>query len=59
MDSTKYMGVGFFGTITNEINVNNVGVSAGTVKVSNIELKNVDVKNNTNKHKIQRLCLMH
>ena len=51
MDSTKYMGVGFFGTITNEINVNNVGVSAGTVKVSNIELKNIDVKNNTNKHK--------
>ncbi|RHB03200.1 Cna B-type domain-containing protein [Holdemanella biformis] len=51
MDSTKYMGVGFFGTITNEINVNNVGVSAGTVKVSNIELKNVDVKNSTNKHK--------
>ena len=51
MDSTKYMGVGFFGTITNEINVKNVGVSAGTVKVSNIELKNVDVKNNTNKHK--------
>ena len=37
MDSTKYMGVGFFGTITNEINVNNVGISAGTVKVSNIE----------------------
>lgn len=51
MDSTKYMGVGFFGTITNEINVNKVGVSAGTVKVSNIELKNVDVKNNTKKHK--------
>ncbi len=51
MDSTKYVGVGFFGTITNEINVNNVGISAGTVKVSNIELKNVDVKNNTNKHK--------
>mgnify|MGYP002619654638 CR=1 FL=1 len=51
MDSTKYMGVGFFGTITNEINVNDVGLSAGTIKVSNIELKNVDVKNNTNKHK--------
>lgn len=51
MDSTKYMGVGFFGTITNEINVKNVGVSAGTVKVSNIELKNVDVKNSINKHK--------
>ena len=57
MDSTKYMGVGFFGTITNEINVNNVGISAGTVKVSNIELKNVDVKNNTNKHKSTQTLL--
>lgn len=57
MDSTKYMGVGFFGTITNEINVNNVGISAGTVKVSNIELKNVDVKNNTNEHKSTQTLL--
>ncbi len=51
MDSTKYMGVGFFGTITSEINKNNVGISAGTVKVSNLELSNVTVSNNTNKHK--------
>ena len=51
MDSTKYIGVGFFGTVTNEINVNNVGVSAGRVTVSNLELRNVDVKNNTNEHK--------
>ena len=51
MDSTKYIGVGFFGTVTNEINVNNIGVSAGRVTVSNLELKNVDVKNNTNQHK--------
>lgn len=51
MDSTKYIGVGFFGTVTNEINVNNVGVSAGRVSVSNLELRNVDVKNNTNEHK--------
>lgn len=51
MDSTKYIGVGFFGTVTNEINVNNVGVSAGRVTVSNLELRSVDVKNNTNEHK--------
>lgn len=51
MDSTKYIGVGFFGTVTNEINVNNVGVSARRVSVSNLELRNVDVKNNTNEHK--------
>lgn len=51
MDSTKYIGVGFFGTVTNEININNVGVSAGRVTVSNLELRNVDVKNNTNEHK--------
>lgn len=40
-----------FGTITNEVNVNNIGVSAGTVSVSNLELQNVNVQNNTNKHK--------
>ena len=33
MDGSKYIGIGFFGTITNEVNVNNIGVSAGTVSV--------------------------
>lgn len=51
MNGSKYIGIGFFGTITNEVNVNNIGVSAGTVSVSNLELQNVDVKNNTNTHK--------
>ena len=51
MDGSKYIGIGFFGTVTNEVNVNNIGVSAGTVSVSNLELQNVDVQNNTNKHK--------
>ena len=51
MDGSKYIGIGFFGTITNEVNVNNIGVSTGTVSVSNLELQNVNVQNNTNKHK--------
>ena len=51
MDGSKYIGIGFFGTITNEVNVKNIGVSAGTVSVSNLELQNVNVQNNTNKHK--------
>ncbi len=51
MDGSKYIGIGFFGTITNEVNVNNIGVSAGTVSVSNLELQNVNVQNNTNTHK--------
>ena len=51
MDGSKYIGIGFFGTITNEVNVNNIGVSARTVSVSNLELQNVNVQNNTNKHK--------
>lgn len=51
MDGSKYIGIGFFGTVTNEVNVNNIGVSAGTVSVSNLELRNVNVQNNTNKHK--------
>ena len=50
MDGSKYIGVGFFGTVTNEVNVNDIGISAGTVTVSNLELRNVDVKNNTNEH---------
>ena len=51
MDGSKYIGIGFFGTITNEIDVGNIGVSKGTVTISNIELRNIDVQNNTNKHK--------
>ena len=39
MDGSNYIGIGFFATITNEVNVNNIGVSAGTVKVSNLILK--------------------
>lgn len=51
MDGSKYIGIGFFATVTNEINVADIGVSAGTVTVSNIELQNVSVQNNTNTHK--------
>ena len=51
MDGSKYIGIGFFGTITNEVNVNKIGVSAGTVSVSNLELQNVNVQNKTNTHK--------
>ena len=51
MDGSKYIGIGFFGTITNEIDVGNIGVSKGTVTISNIELRNISAQNNTNKHK--------
>ncbi len=43
--SDDYIGIGFFATVTNEINVADVGVSAGTVKVHNIELNQVEVHN--------------
>lgn len=51
IDPTKYIGIGFFATVTNEVNLADIGISAGTVGVSNLELKNVAVQNNTNKHK--------
>lgn len=51
MDGTKYIGIGFFATVTNEVNVADIGVSAGTVTVSNIELNNVSVQNKSNTHK--------
>ena len=45
----NYIGIGFFATITNEINVAEVGVSAGTATVNNIELNNVSVSNTSSK----------
>ncbi len=51
LDTSEYSGVGFFATITNEINVADVGISGGTVSVSNLNLSNVIVENNTNQIK--------
>ncbi len=53
IEVNKYMGVGFFATISNQISqkLENVGVSNGTVKVENLELHNVQVHNETNKTK--------
>ena len=45
IEVNKYIGIGFFATITNEINANDYGVSAGTVKVKNLELNRVEVHN--------------
>jgi hypothetical protein len=41
----KFIGVGFFATVTNEINTADIGVSGGTVHVENIELNQVQVSN--------------
>lgn len=41
----EYIGIGFFATVTNEINTADIGLSKGTVKVNNIELSNVEVHN--------------
>ena len=43
----EYMGIGFFATISNEINRNNVGISAGQVRVENLELENISVQTKT------------
>lgn len=45
IEADKYIGIGFFATVTNEVNAANIGVSAGTVKVHNIELNQVEVHN--------------
>ena len=45
IEANKYIGIGFFATVTNEVNVTNIGVSSGTVKVENIELNQVAVHN--------------
>ena len=45
IDADKFVGIGFFATITNEVNVADIGVSSGTVHVENIELNQVQVRN--------------
>ena len=45
IEVNKYIGIGFFATVTNQINANDYGISAGTVKVKNLELNQVEVHN--------------
>ena len=45
LDISKHQGVGFFGTILNGVNANNIGVSAGEVLVKNVALDDIDVVN--------------
>lgn len=45
IEVNKFIGIGFFATITNEVNTANIGVSSGTVHVENLELSQVEVHN--------------
>lgn len=47
IEVNKYIGVGFFSTISNETNVDNIGVSSGQVVVKDLNLNNVTVRNKT------------
>ncbi|MBM6694468.1 Cna B-type domain-containing protein [Pseudoflavonifractor capillosus] len=45
MDASVNIGVGFFGTITNQKSTSDIGLSAGTTKVSNLTLDKITVTN--------------
>ena len=45
LDVGKQMGVGFFATISSEVNENDIGLSKGLVKVSNLRFENISVDN--------------
>lgn len=51
LEVDKQLGVGFFSTISSEMNEKNVGVSSGQVIVSNLILDDVSVQTLTNKTK--------
>lgn len=51
MNIDLYTGIGFFATIINEVNAEDIGVSKGTVSVENIELKDISVSNSSTKAK--------
>lgn len=52
-----YTGIGFFATITNQLNENNVGISGGTAEVKNLELHDVHVENNSTETEIDTSLL--
>lgn len=45
LDVGKQMGVGFFSTISSEVNENDIGLSKGLVKVSNLRFEDISVDN--------------
>ena len=45
IEVNKFIGVGFFATVTNEVNTADIGISSGTVHVENLELSQVAVHN--------------
>lgn len=47
LNVNEYIGVGFFATISNQINEADIGISGGRAKVSNLALSHVEVKNLT------------
>ncbi len=51
MNIDLYTGIGFFATITNEVNAADIGVSKGTVHVENIQLKDITVRNDSTEAK--------
>ena len=51
LEVDKQLGVGFFATISSEVNKENVGVSSGEVLVSNLVLNNITVATLTNSTK--------
>ncbi len=44
---SNYIGVGFFATISNQVNIDDLGISGAKAVVKNIDLHDVHVENNT------------
>lgn len=47
LDTSKNIGIGFFGTLTNQPDANDIGLSGGTTSVKNLILSNVRVANSS------------
>ena len=45
LDTSVNIGIGFFGTISNQVDENNFGLSGGTAEVKNIKLSTIRVEN--------------
>ena len=57
LEVNKYIGIGFFSTLSNEVNIDNIGVSKGTVQVSNLAFQNISVHTTTDQTKSAQTIL--
>lgn len=57
MNVEKYIGIGFFATVSNKTEAANIGISGGQARVCNLELHDVSITTATNDAKVNQTVI--